>query len=730
MYRLFRFPPWRRLAATLAALWVITPVFAQERPFTAADALDVVTFTRSGRPLISPDGEWVAYVTVDISREGNIRAFWPTGFLHLVSGDGKRHLNFEAEGNAGDPVWSPDSRVLAFFIGELEQRRLAFLDVSTGRVRVVDEPIPGARANYSSRHFSPQWTPDGATLIVARALSPPVEAAPAIQSLKSSDPQMPDDAYFTDADLWQLEAVDVASRRRKTLTPSAIALRGFRVSSTGVLYRAALSGSPGKFSGDEFRRERGYWLAPLDGGAAPQRIAVESAAPWLVFGPAGGELLVPRDGQLWALRLKDAGTRVVVKDFPEPAFPPAVSASSRRLAMLVARPGTGSSDPDLFTTVSPLFDLTVLDLDSGKAEVVTPADHRDEISGLFWSADGETLFYRAKSRLTFAESLYRWRRSTVAPVLLVAADEVMGDLSASSDGTRLAFTAMSATRPEDAFLVSVETNRRRRLTDLNPQIASFGLTAPEIVAYQTAEGDPRRALLYKPKGASAADPVPLVTYTYEMLTPFKNRFYPKAQMHVSRGYAFLMPDVVIKFGLTGQAFVDSVAPAVAAARAQGFTNGKVGIYGGSFGGYSGMFLISQLSLFDAAVVRAPPVEFFTSWATGKDRDALLLEYIVARNDGTPYDVPERYRINSPFFFADRINTPVLILHGTHDQQVPLQQGKMMFQALRRLGKTAELVIYQDADHSVVRGSRRNYLDFYRRTFEWWARYLRKTESQD
>jgi dipeptidyl aminopeptidase/acylaminoacyl peptidase len=97
-------------------------------------------------------------------------------------------------------------------------------------------------------------------------------------------------------------------------------------------------------------------------------------------------------------------------------------------------------------------------------------------------------------------------------------------------------------------------------------------------------------------------------------------------------------------------------------------------------------------------------------------------------DGSPFEVPERYRRHSPFVFADRIEAPLLLLHGRDDEQVPLSQGVLMFQALRRLGRTTEMVIYDGADHSIVRGSRRYYSDYYTRTLDWWDKYLKETRQ--
>jgi dipeptidyl aminopeptidase/acylaminoacyl peptidase len=211
---------------------------------------------------------------------------------------------------------------------------------------------------------------------------------------------------------------------------------------------------------------------------------------------------------------------------------------------------------------------------------------------------------------------------------------------------------------------------------------------------------------------------------YEELSSSRNHFNAEAQWHVSHGYGYLMPDVLIKAGYTGDSFVNSVVPAVNAVRGMDITTGKFGITGGSFGGYAGLFLISHSNIFAAAVLRAPPSDFFGTRGDGRDRDIWTIETGQARTTGTPWTNRDGYIENSPFFEAHRVHTPVLFVHGKADFTVPFQQGMMMFSALRALHRTADFLIYRDAEHSIVRGSRFRFLDFHQHAMDWWDRYLR------
>lgn len=718
----------RVAAPTLAALLTLAaaaPSADAQAParFTPADMLALQEFARGSEPVLSPDGAMAAYAVVDATNETNIRAFRPTAILWVVptaGGDPRRVTGPKAWGDT--PVWSPDSRFLAFVHTDASGNRVAVWERASGQLRLTDVTLPPDRQGLPSSTIPPRWTPDSRTLIVPVADPEPAPGAtPRVRVLRSTDPIVPGDARFTDARLWRLTALDVQSGRARMLTPDRMALRGFQVSPDGahVLFRAVTPETLGRFRKEEIRSS----VAPVSGNRAPWPALANRHPAWIVFSPDGSNLLFQEGRTLKAVRLHGEDERVVLEDLAERTRLPLVT-SHGWLVVLAPRPGTGPADRRMYSILRPIDDVLAIDLRAPAVLMLTDPGRQDEIDEVTWSADGRTLVYRAVDPVSYRETLMRWRVGTDRPQPVLAGDEALGAVSLSSDGHAIAFTAMTPTSPADGFVVR-DAAPRRRLTTLNPDAARFGFVAPEIIDFYSADGHPLRALLYKPDGATADRPVPVVTYVYEKLTPQKNRFNAEAQLHVAHGYAYLMPDVLIAPGYTGESFVKSVAPAVNAVRAMGFTTGRFGITGGSFGGYAGLFLISHVDIFSAAVLRAPPSDFFSTWGSGRDRDIWTIETGQARTGGTPWEVPERYVANSPFFQADRVNTPVLILHGEKDFTVPFQQGEMMFYALRALGRTAEFAIYREGDHSIVRGSRDDFLDVYQRTLAWWDRHLRE-----
>lgn len=259
---------------------------------------------------------------------------------------------------------------------------------------------------------------------------------------------------------------------------------------------------------------------------------------------------------------------------------------------------------------------------------------------------------------------------------------------------------------------------------MNPQTRRFRFSTPELFDFHNAQGERLGGLLYKPVGYEPGDKVPVITYVYEKLTPGIHRFNPRQQVFLNHGYAMLLPDVKVNVGSPGTSFVDCVVPAVEAVKAMGFTNGKFGIWGSSFGGYATSFIITQTDIFSCAVSQGTPPELIRSWASGRDRDAYNIVWGQARMGVNPFQDLDRYIAQSPFFHLDKVTTPVLIMHGAKDQTVLFGEGEMMFYALRQLGKEATFVIYNQGDHNLSRHSRRDTLDVNRRLMDWFDKYLK------
>jgi dipeptidyl aminopeptidase/acylaminoacyl peptidase len=712
-----------RTSTTLALLSltmvVATPTAAQPPRFTVEDMLAVRTFA-GGQPVaVSSTGRWIAYVLTDLDDEWNIQEGRPTGYVvvqTLGSRAGMPRALTSGAAHSSFPVWSPDGSRLAFIREEKGAGRIVIWDAERDQMTPIGDPLT------ERIRLAPQWDPSGKTIFLAVALPTPPPAPYRVRSVKNTDARIPGDQFFTNADTSRIVSVDAASGATIVLTPEPTVLRSFQLSPAGqhILYVAPSPetlGVIGKEQNDTF-----VLTVPAAGAAlSPARKLTERGR--FSWAPAGERIAFVRGGRPMVMPVAGGEPTPLLETLKLSVGEPTWAPDRQRFATLVADPSVTDPElepptPGMYSTAQPFMDLYLVEADGSSRNITV--GFTDQISGPTWSPDGTALFFRAVDNESYDETIYRYTVATQKLDQIVRGEESFGRIQATAAG--LLTSIESATRPSDLWLIG-DSGQRVRITDLNPQLARFTFSKPELFYFDNADGDRLGALLYKPADVTANEKVPVITWIYEKLTQGRHRFNARDQMFISHGYAMLMPNVKVKVGRTADSFEKSVVPAVNAVRQMGFTNGKFAVWGHSFGAYAVSNLITRTSIFAAAVSGATPPELFRNWASGRDRDTRNIETGQARMGGSPFEYPERYFSQSAFFHLDKVTTPVLILHGEKDLTILFGEGEMMFYALRQLGKTAELVAYANGDHSLSRHSRADALDVNNRILTWFARYL-------
>jgi dipeptidyl aminopeptidase/acylaminoacyl peptidase len=710
---------------TVVALSCAATVCAQPAPmFTSEDALAVRTFAGGQPVVVSPDGRLMAYVLTDMNDEWNIQEPRPTGHVIVQSlatdRPGPPRALTTGASHSAFPVWSPDGRRLAFIREERSVGHMIIWDADRDVMTPIGQPF-ATRA-----YLAPQWEPSGQSLVVAAPIPERQEQSKRVRVVKNTDARIPGDRFFADERRALLIAIDVNSGKVSPLVSDPIVLRSFRVSPTGrdllfVSPDPATLGVIGKEQNDTF-------VLPIAGArpATARRLSERGRFTW---SPDATHLLFAKGGRLMTMA-KDGGPAGPWREsFTLSTSEPVWSPDGRRFAALVADPAITDPEielvkPGMYTIAQPFMDLYVVAADGASRNVTSSFE--DQVSDPVWAPDGSAVYFRATNNQTYDETLYKYTPANETLQRVARGQESYGRLVPIDTGVILPIE--DATHPGDLWLVDGGGDRRTRITDLNPQLARFTFSKPDMFWYFNADGDRLGALLYKPAGLRPADRVPVITWVYEKMTPARHRFNARDQMFISHGYAMLMPNVKIKVGLTADSYEKCVVPAVNAVREMGFTSGRFGLWGHSFGAYATSNLITRTNIFAAAVSGATPPELFRNWASGRDRDSRNIETGQARMGGSPFEYPERYRSQSAFFRLDRVNTPVLILHGEKDLTILFGEGEMMFYALRQLGKTAEFVAYANGDHSLSRHSLADALDVNRRILEWFDRYLKPLDG--
>ncbi|MDR3189546.1 MAG: prolyl oligopeptidase family serine peptidase [Prevotellaceae bacterium] len=284
----------------------------------------------------------------------------------------------------------------------------------------------------------------------------------------------------------------------------------------------------------------------------------------------------------------------------------------------------------------------------------------------------------------------------------------------------------------------VTTNRWKteaRLSDINPQMREYSWGRAELASWTTFDGKPTQGVVYKPEGLDTTKKYPVIVYFYEKhsdelykyIPPIPSRSTVNISFYCSRGYVVFAPDIQYTTGRPGESAFSSVVSGVEKLCENAWADRqRIGIQGQSWGGYQTAYLVTRTGMFRAAGAGAPVSNMFSAyggirWSTGMSRE-YQYEQGQSRIGATMWEAPELYRENSPVFFADKIETPLLIMHNDKDGAVPWYQGVELFMALRRLNKPAWMLQYNGEQHNLV--ERKNRKDLTVRLQQFFDHYLK------
>jgi dipeptidyl aminopeptidase/acylaminoacyl peptidase len=280
-----------------------------------------------------------------------------------------------------------------------------------------------------------------------------------------------------------------------------------------------------------------------------------------------------------------------------------------------------------------------------------------------------------------------------------------------------------------------------QITDANPQMKEFAWSSgTRLVDYVSEKGDKLQGALYLPANYDPSKKYPMLVTIYEKRSQNKNGFVspsetraPDPAQYTNRGYVVFDPDIVYRVNDPGMSAVWCVIPAVKAAIETGIVDPqKVGLWGHSWGGYQTAFLVTQTNIFKSAIAGAPltdMVSMYSSvyWNTGGANQAIF-ESSQGRFKGNFIDNYDAYIRNSPAFFANKVTTPLIILHNEKDGAVDFNQGVTYFNTLRQLGKDVVMLQYVGENHGLAWPA--NQKDYAGRMTEWFDYHLRGLPAAD
>ena len=390
------------------------------------------------------------------------------------------------------------------------------------------------------------------------------------------------------------------------------------------------------------------------------------------------------------------------------------------------------------------YDIWKFPTNGGKAINLT-LDGRDrDISYRVIRLDRDKLAYGKKEELLLrgyydkrkTYGFYTARVNRTGTQRRLEADKKFDFVEKAKDSNRILYTRESYDEYPNVWLSEgTNFNNVRQLTELNTNLhEKYNWGTAELIDWKSLDGEMIQGALIKPDNYQEGKRYPVLIYYYRFFSQrayefsgISNNHRPTLPQWVSDEYVVFLPDIRFEVGLPGFSSTKSLVPGVQKLIEIGVAHPeKIGLHGHSWSGYQTAFMITQTDIFAAAIAGAP-VSNMTSaysgirWGSGLARQ-FQYEQSQSRIGGSLWELPELYIENSPVFYADRINTPLLIMFGDEDTAVPWEQGIEMYLAMRRLGKDAVFLQYRDEPHHLQEYPNR--LDYAIKMKEYFDHYLK------
>jgi dipeptidyl aminopeptidase/acylaminoacyl peptidase len=285
-------------------------------------------------------------------------------------------------------------------------------------------------------------------------------------------------------------------------------------------------------------------------------------------------------------------------------------------------------------------------------------------------------------------------------------------------------------RPGDIFVADGSLANMKRFTESNPQLGAKKIGPTELLSYLDADGHPRNAVVYYPADYEKGKAYPTVFEIYEDF--FDDNFDVRANVLTGHGYVVVHPAVDFETGYPGEAWLKGVTAAANKMIELGIADSaRLGVQGQSYGGYAVNLLVTQTNRFKAAINISGKVDlisFYTDSPRLGVRNITAAERQQDRIGATLWQQPQKYVAHSAIMFADRITTPLMLITGQQDSNVPSDNTREMYYALRRLGKECLWVDYMNGGHGGGTATADDFLDMQRRMLEFYDSKLKKASG--
>ncbi|AJD90688.1 hypothetical protein JMA_13710 [Jeotgalibacillus malaysiensis] len=635
----------------------------QKRKITAEDLYKIESLTD---PRWSPDGKHILFVKTHINED---HTYASNLFLYDQESEELNQWTY-GDKRVSAPRWSPDGKKVAFVSNRSGKNQLYVLPVSGGEARQVTDIDNGAG--------NPVWSPCSGKLAFTVSLEP--EDALNEEKKKEDDEKKlkpfvtdsmkykADGAGLLDDKKQQIAIIDLKTEELRQLTKGKDSYTPFAWSPDGK-YLAYATDADAKDKDFSFNNE--LYLYNLEDDSKEHIQTAEGYVGFAAWSPEGDQLAFTASGRTYE------------------------NATHSELWVWEQNAGTATCLTEGID--APVGDYAIGDIQQGAS-----------IQGAVW-ADNNSLYFV----ITDQGNVNLYYASTEGEVYpAYEGDHHVYGFDVHGESQKIAAAISTTKNPGDLHVIHVPTGEAKQVTNVNRQLLDeVEVVAPEAVSYESTDGYTVHGWFMKPSGYQEGEKAPMILNIHGgPHAMYANTFFHEMQLLASQGYAVLYTNPRGSHGY-GQTFVNAVRgdygggdyrdlmAAVDGALEQFdfIDRDRLGVTGGSYGGFMTNWITGHTDRFKAAVTQRC-ISNWISFYGVSDIGYYFSEWQIQADLG---DIDTLWK-HSPLAYADQIKTPLLILHSENDYRCPIEQAEQLYIALKRKEKKTRLVRFPESDHNLSR----------------------------
>ncbi|MDR1595082.1 MAG: prolyl oligopeptidase family serine peptidase [Prevotellaceae bacterium] len=397
--------------------------------------------------------------------------------------------------------------------------------------------------------------------------------------------------------------------------------------------------------------------------------------------------------------------------------------------------GIGLNVPHGVTANSYDEQIFIMDLSTKKIDAVSK-NFDPSINHAFWHSNDEIYLLVVEADY---ENVYKYNLGNKSFTRLILREDVIRTFTVAKYGTTAIYSGLSSSNSTRAYTYDLKTAKSNLI--VAPSKERFdNITLGDVRDWNftSSDGTAIKGRYYLPPNFNPSIKYPMIVYYYGGTSPTARTLDHPYPMHVyaSMGYVVyvIQPSGTTGFGQEfsarhvnawGKRTAEDIIEGVKEFAAEhSFVNDKkIGCIGASYGGFMTMYLQTVTDIFSAAVSHAGISALSSYWGEGYWG---YMYSAAASADSYPWNNRELYVEHSPLFNADKIKTPLLLLHGLEDTNVPVGESFQMYTALKILGRPVEFIRVKGENHGIATYNRR--LEWNYSIYAWFAKWLKDDAS--